>query len=215
MELASHGQRSGQGSACAASLFRFQTKRRTRRQASSDETVQQVRRGAAQRSRQSYPNDLKLELFGAAHLDPFRHRQPEQPAESEIEPPPAAIPRHRSVVAAAAVTDMPGTALLAQKLRVMHQKNMGILTGTGSAEPADPAIDLPLQHHNTSSRQRSLATIRPASSPALSLGTVAGSSWSPYRHQAGLAEENNSRTPSWQALFPGNLTLNCPEGGHP
>ena len=41
--------------------FQLQFKSRTRRQASGDETVQSVRRGAAQRSRQSYTNEMELE----------------------------------------------------------------------------------------------------------------------------------------------------------
>lgn len=127
-------------------------------------------------------------LFDAAVLDTLRCGQAEEPAEAKINPPPAAIALHQMIPATAAVTNPRRTALLAQELRIVPQKNVGILTGTSSAEPTDPAINLPLQHRNTSSHQCDVKTNRSATWPPCS----------PYRQDAPISKKNNGTRQPWQ-----------------
>lgn len=149
-------------------------------------------------------------LLGAARLHPFGGGQPKEPAKAEIEPPPAAIPLHHAVGATAAVTDMRRITLLAQKICLMHQEHMGILTGTGGAEPADPAINLPLQHSTPSFRQREFARGQATSQRPRHRGPCGPVSL-PYRHRADLLEHGSGRAGSWQALFsnPRRLSPRC------
>lgn len=151
-------------------------------------------------------------LFGAPALDTLRHCQPEEAAKNEIEPPPAAIPLHQPIPAAAAITDMRRIPLLPQEPRLMHQKHMGILAGAGGAEPANSAIDLPLQHSHPSSREREPSISRPiAPWPTAGHAGPCSPASASYRHLADILEQGIGRHCHWQACCrsDSNPTRSC------